>query len=345
MALSPYKTPGLLPPDNPISQWVEPRRNALLGFGAGMLSRDLGDASRGAMQGMALDRQYAMDAQQQAQDQQARNQTVEWLKSKGYGDLVAGVEGGALDVQTAWGEALKRSQPAPAPDPFTLGEGQVRYDGMGNVIAQGPASTPETVINNSMGGSDKFYDTIDAEMAKQTSAAIESGYNAQSNNLRLQQLEGVLATAPQGVQGAMVQIAGQYGIPVQGLDDVQAAQALINQMVPAQRPPGSGPMSDRDIELFKASLPQIINQPGGNQQILRTMKAINEYTIVQAEIAQRVANREISPAEGRALQARVPNPLAGLKSNSGTSGNGPTAVNPTTGEKVRWNGTSWEPVR
>lgn len=175
---------------------------------------------------------------------------------------------------------------------------------------------PQTVINNSTGATSKFYDQLDQKLADQTAATIEAGIGARGNQVRLGELENLLKTAPQGAQGGLTQVAGMLGIAVDGLDDVQAAQAIINQMVPQQRPPGSGTMSDADLALFKQSLPAIINQPQGNQMILETIKGINQYTIAQADIAQRVANREITPAEGRAMQAQVPNPLAGLKKGS-----------------------------
>lgn len=70
---------GLLP-NNPFSQWVDPRRNALMGFSAGMLSGDPGAAMRYAMQGSGIDREAAMQAQQQAQAEQERNATLEWVK-------------------------------------------------------------------------------------------------------------------------------------------------------------------------------------------------------------------------------------------------------------------------
>lgn len=111
MARAPYSAPGLLPFQNPVSDWVVPRRNALLGFGAGLLSPNLGDAATGAMQGMALDRQIGQEQQDFLQAQEETNATKEYLRSKGYTDLLAGVEGGGLDIGTAWTEALKRGQP------------------------------------------------------------------------------------------------------------------------------------------------------------------------------------------------------------------------------------------
>lgn len=302
--------------------------NALIGLGSGLLSaptfsEGLAKGGQGYAEGAKTDDAYATAQKAEAERQRGLNSTIEFMRQKGYGDLVSAVEGGGLDLGTAWGEALKRSSPKPQ-DPFTLGKGEIRYDGNNNPIAYGTAGGPDTLINNNIGGTDKFYESMDADLGKQQSALIDAGRNAQSNNIRLGQLEQHLASAPQGAQGAFVQFAGQFGIPVDGLDDVQAAQALINQMVPGQRPAGSGTMSDADLALFKQSLPAIMNQPGGNARIIQTTKAINEYTVAQAQIAQQVANREISPAEGRAMQAAIPNPLSNFRAGASfpTTGTG-----------------------
>lgn len=181
-------------------------------------------------------------------------------------------------------------------------------------------------VNNTTGGTSKFYDQLDQKLGEQVAAAIDAGQSATSNLQRLGQLEQYLSTAPQGAQGAIVQFAGSIGIPSEGLDDIQAAQAIINQLVPLQRPPGSGTMSDADLELYKKSLPSILNQKGGNQQIIETTRAINQYAVEQAKIAQMVANREIDPAEGRRRQAAVPNPLAEFQSGGGAAtGQAPAA--------------------
>lgn len=175
-----------------------------------------------------------------------------------------------------------------------------------------------TNITNNLGGTDEFYKKLDTDLGAQQVALIEAGQVAQGNNMRLGQLEQHLTNAPQGAQGALVQFAGSLGLPMEGLSDVQAAQAIINQMVPGQRPPGSGTMSDADLALFKQSLPSIMNQPGGNTAIIQTTRAINDYMIKQAEIARMIANREVTPAEGRAMQAAIPNPLAQFQAPGNT---------------------------
>lgn len=190
---------------------------------------------------------------------------------------------------------------------YLVSQGMPEADAMERAFSGGGTNV---TVNN--GDTNDFYKKLDTDLGAQQVALIDAGQVAQGNNMRLGQLEQILATAPQGAQGALVQFAGRIGLPVDGVSDLQAAQAIINQMVPGQRPPGSGTMSDADLALFKQSLPSIINQPGGNAKIISTTKAINEYTIKQAEIARQIANRELTPAEGRAAQAAIPNPLAEL---------------------------------
>ena len=138
---------------------------------------------------------------------------------------------------------------------------------------------------------------------------INAGRSARSNNAKLDILETTLAGAPQGAQGALVQAAGSIGIPMEGLDDIQAAQAIINQLVPLQRLPGSGPMSDADLALFKQSLPSIINQPGGNKKIIATLRAINDYVDKAGDIELDLATNKISVEEADAKYRSLSNPL------------------------------------
>ena len=114
--------------------------------------------------------------------------------------------------------------------------------------------------------------------------------------------------------GASVkEFAGNFGIQTDGLDDIQAANALISALVPAQRPPGSGPMSDADLELFKRSLPRIINSPGGNQIIINTMRGLAEYDAEGGRIVQRLRKREITQAQAFELLNNRADPFAAFK--------------------------------
>lgn len=167
-------------------------------------------------------------------------------------------------------------------------------------------------VTQNAGGGDDFYKELDKKAATMFSTLDEEGYKAQAKAGQIDRLETLLTAAQNNALPALRQFAGEYGVKTEGLSDIQAAQSLINELVPGQRQPGSGTMSDADLALFKQSLPRIVNQPGGNALIIQTMRGINQYTASQGAIARAVANREITPAEGRDRLAKLDNPLAGF---------------------------------
>lgn len=165
-----------------------------------------------------------------------------------------------------------------------------------------------TNINNNMGG-EKFDEEFAKSDGKALSDISQSGLSAQRNISRINRLDDLLARAPQGATASWKQWAGEYGVNTEGLDNIQSAQALINSLVPEQRPPGSGPMSDADLALFKQSIPRIINQPGGNKLIINTMRAVAQYDAEGATIVQKLRRGEIDRATAfDMLQSRL-NPL------------------------------------
>lgn len=185
-------------------------------------------------------------------------------------------------------------------------------------LAQKKAGASST--NVTVGEGDKFYEKLDQKNAETFASLSDTGMQARSKMAQIDRLEGLMANAPQGAVGALKQAAGEWGIATEGLSDIQAASALLEKMVPEQRAPGSGPMSDADIKMFRASLPRVINQPGGNQLIFQTMRGIAQYEMDMGAIADRVANRELkedgkvySPADARRDIAKLQNPLSNFK--------------------------------
>lgn len=168
------------------------------------------------------------------------------------------------------------------------------------------------MVSVNVGEGDKFFEELDKKNAQMFSDLSNAGAGAQRKLMQIDRLAGLLEQSPTGGGAAFKQALGNFGINTEGLSEIQAAQALINELVPQQRPAGSGPMSDADLELFKQSLPRIINQPGGNETILQTMRGIAEYEALQGQIADAVSNREISPAEGRKRLRELSNPLEGF---------------------------------
>jgi hypothetical protein len=195
-----------------------------------------------------------------------------------------------------------------------LVEGTPEYQ---EFMAQGGSKQgPQVVVNTGQQAEGKFEEEIAKQQATMFQSLVGEGATAKRSIGQIDQLGELLKQTPTGAVAALQKKLGEYGINTEGLSDIQTFEAIINQLVPLQRPAGSGPMSDKDLELFKASLPRLINQPGGNAQILNTMRGIADYSLKQAEIAEKVVSGEMARAEGVKALMALPNPLGG-----GDSGN------------------------
>jgi hypothetical protein len=159
------------------------------------------------------------------------------------------------------------------------------------------------------GRPDTFTEEVQKAEAKDFVTIKQSGQQAQRASRDITRLDTYLSRIDTGGAAAFKQAAGNIGINTEGLNDIQAAQAIINKLVPAQRPPGSGTMSDADLALYKESLPRIINQPGANREIVRSMKEINDYLIEEGKIAAEVTAGRITPEEGTRRIFALGNPV------------------------------------
>jgi hypothetical protein len=175
------------------------------------------------------------------------------------------------------------------------------------VAMKKPPAAVATAISG--GRPDTFQEEVKKGLAKDFVEIRKSGQAAQRASQDVKRLDTLLSKIETGGAAAFKQAAGNLGIKTEGLDDIQAAQAIINKLVPAQRPPGSGTMSDADLALYKESLPRIINQPGANREIIRSMKEINEYLIKEGEIAAEVTAGKITPEEGTRRMFALGNPV------------------------------------
>ena len=162
-------------------------------------------------------------------------------------------------------------------------------------------------------GEKKFEEKFAELDAKALADVAGVGATASRSLAQIGRLEALLSNIDSGMGASVKEFAGNFGIQTEGLDDIQAANALISSLVPAQRPPGSGPMSDADLELFKRSLPRIINSPGGNQIIINTMRGLAEYDAEGGRIVQRLRKGEITQAQAFELLNNRPDPFAAFK--------------------------------
>ena len=126
--------------------------------------------------------------------------------------------------------------------------------------------------------------------------AIDASANAstQLGNIdRMAALMGDLQTG-KGEQAMMglASLGEQIGVKIDPkLGDKQAIQSLANQLAIGMRQPGTGTMTDKDMEVFLQSVPSLSNSPEGNQKIMQTMAAFAEKKQKEAEMMQAYAER------------------------------------------------------
>ncbi len=116
----------------PVSDWVDPRRNALMGLSAGFLQGDPGAAMRYAQQGAGIDRQTAIEAEEAARQQKMAEEAAA-LKTKysaffteqGRPDIAQGIADGIVEPGAAYMDFIKPKAPAA---PISVSPGETLLD-------------------------------------------------------------------------------------------------------------------------------------------------------------------------------------------------------------------------
>jgi hypothetical protein len=281
--------------------------------------------------------QAALDTRNQRQgEERARrekdaqtNQSLEFLRTSGRDDLVAAHAAG-LPIGDAIAIAI-----APAEGSFTQVTGAdlgMTGESANQTFNVGPdgkvtgigGAAPVTNINNNMGPDESEFNKETGKiLAQEANTIVEQGSLAQRSLGQINTLEQALLSAPAGAEGSLVNFAANIGIKMEGSSNIELANAIISQLVPAQRPPGSGVMSDADLALFKASLPRLINTREGNQLIINTIRNVAQYDIQRGEIARGLQLGQITPDQAAVQYQELGNPLSGFQSqNSGGGGGG-----------------------
>jgi flagellar protein FlgJ len=163
-------------------------------------------------------------------------------------------------------------------------------------------------------------------MAEEAQAIATQGMQAQRNISQIDQLGTLLENAGGGVGTAFTAAASRLGLKLDGASEVEAANAIISQLVPQQRPPGSGTMSDADLALFKNSLPQLMNTPEGNGIIIDTMRNIALYDIERGKIARQQQLGQLSQEQAIDAYQQLGNPLAGFAPSAFAETDGPKVL-------------------
>lgn len=162
----------------------------------------------------------------------------------------------------------------------------------------------------------KFAEEAGKNNASMFKSLAEDGFNARGDIDNIEAMSGALSNTPGGFSNIVINTANQWGLGdmvSNNASSVQLAAAMINKLVPQQRPPGSGAMSDADLELFKQSLPQLQGTAEGNAMIVDTMRGLAAYKRDMGTIAQRAMAGEITQSEALQSMRELPDPLAGFK--------------------------------
>jgi hypothetical protein len=177
---------------------------------------------------------------------------------------------------------------------------------------------PETTVTNVLGDAEgSFARELAKTEAAQIMKTIEAGQAASRNLVELDNLSALLGQVDTGGTAAVKSWLGEtFGIATEGLNDIQAFEATIARMIPAQRVEGSGSSSNLDVQQFAKGLPALIKQPGGNQIIIETLRDINDYDVAASIIAGQVAEWARTPAADRPAleeQGLILSPAKGRK--------------------------------
>lgn len=272
----------------------------------------LTDYGGGLLQGKNFQQGLGLGAQQSAQmqpyrDQQAQlesqvekeatqsNATIEWLKSKGYTDLVAAV-GGGLPIAQAWQEGLARANPASAGpvkgeeiagrlvNPFT---GEVMADFSSTEQPKPTSGIQEYEYARSQGYQGSFADfetemkragatSIDFNQNQGTAAAYADRMVAADQILNDPALLGPMTDLSKQQMGN-IPVAGNFLVGPEYQMAEQAQRDFVNAIL---RRESGAVISPSEFENAKK---QYFPQPGDSQQVIE-QKARNRQTAIQGVV-------------------------------------------------------------
>jgi hypothetical protein len=172
---------------------------------------------------------------------------------------------------------------------------------------------PETRVNVDQRGEGAFATQAATVNAKRFDELVKGGYEAQSMVADLGALRDIGSRITTGKTAQVTQSLGPYaealGVKIDGLDDLQAYQAIVSRMAPRMRPPGSGATSDFEMRQFLSALPQLGTTPQGNEMIANTLEALQQHRVAAADIGSRALAGELTPREAEKALRELPNPM------------------------------------
>lgn len=198
-----------------------------------------------------------------------------------------------------------------------ISEDQAAYKTRSGEIKFGPAA-PKITNTIDQKGESKFEEELGKDQAKRWNGYIAEGDVAQTRLADIQTLrDASRRLGSQGSSANMKSLIGPYaeslGIKVDGLSDIQLYESITNRLAPQMRATGSGSTSDIEFKGFLRALGPLSNTPAAREMIFDTFEAASRNDLARADIATRLATKEISRPEAEKALRALPNPMEGFK--------------------------------
>ena len=163
----------------------------------------------------------------------------------------------------------------------------------------------------------EFSKTAGKKQAERFDELAGDGQNAKqmiSDVKTLTELGKVIGTGKGAEAKAMIgPYAEALGIKVDGLNEIQSFEAIVNRVAPSLRVKGSGAQSDFELKNFLKSLPNLGNTPEGNAIAGKTIEGLYQNKVAAAEIAAKALAREITPAQAEKMLRELPDQMTGYR--------------------------------
>ena len=190
----------------------------------------------------------------------------------------------------------------------------------GKIDTANPPSAGVSIINAPENkGEQKWEEVGSTNLGNLLSTYSDAGSNAKMRVAQVDLLDKIMPVMLSGTEAQISEyMRNNWGITLApGAGDATTAfNSIVNSLVPEQRQPGSGTMSDRDVELFKSFLPSMMSSPQANKMITAYLRGIAQYQQQKGALAQQAL---AAPDRRTAMKifdegmSKLVNPLAGLE--------------------------------
>jgi hypothetical protein len=183
-----------------------------------------------------------------------------------------------------------------------------------DVWSTAKARAGATMINNNVGtGETAFAKEAGKVQASRFNELVEGGQQAKQMLSDVNTLTDLGKNIGTGKAAQVKAVIGPYaealGVPVKGLSDIQAYEAIVNRVAPTLRVKGSGAQSDFELKNFLKSLPSLGNTPEGNNIAASVLQGFQQNKVLAAEIGSKALNGEITRAEADKQLRDLPDPM------------------------------------